>query len=127
MFLKKIWKNRFVEHPGRRTLTNVSNGSQTVVDVDRSEGEIYAAGDPFSAASMNDLEYRLSDKSSDVNFLPDGNVEEVFLDGSGKILTEFLDDGNIVATLYDSDGNAREIKTTEFLANGNVRTTVQYT
>lgn len=127
MFAKKNWKNRLVEYPGRRKLTDILTGKETVVDVARHEGEISNEGDPFSAANMNDLENRLSDKSSDVNFLPNGNVQEVFADGSGKILTEFLSNGNVVSTLYDKNGNAVEVKTTEFLSNGSVRTTVQYT
>lgn len=126
MFAKKNWKNRFVEYPGRRKLTDILTGKETVVDVTRHEGEISSEGDAFSASNMNDLENRIADKSSDVNFLPNGNVEEIFADGSGKILTEFLENGNVVATLYDKDGNAIEIKTTEFLESGSVRTTVQY-
>lgn len=58
-FNKKTWKNRISETPGRRKLTNVSTGAQTIYDVARQEGTITQNGDDFSAENMNDLETRI--------------------------------------------------------------------
>lgn len=63
----KTWKDRYVENPGRRTLSIVSqSASAMVVDVTRNEGEVDQIGDAFSATNMNDLEGRISDGFSDV-------------------------------------------------------------
>lgn len=56
----KNWKNRDVEFPGRRTLTDVLTSTSQTVDVTRSEGTVTEAGDAFDAATMNDLEGRIS-------------------------------------------------------------------
>lgn len=56
----KNWKNRDVEFPGRRTLTDVLTSTSQTVDVTRSEGTITEAGDAFDASTMNDLEGRIS-------------------------------------------------------------------
>ena len=37
-FTKKTWKDRLVEHAGRRKLTNVATGATQTVDVARAEG-----------------------------------------------------------------------------------------
>lgn len=55
----KNWKNRDVEFPGRRTLTDTISGTSQTVDVTRSEGTITEAGDAFDASTMNDLEGRI--------------------------------------------------------------------
>lgn len=55
----KNWKNRDVEFPGRRTLTDVLTSTSQTVDVTRSEGTITEAGDAFDASTMNDLEGRI--------------------------------------------------------------------
>lgn len=55
----KNWKNRDVEHPGRRTITDVISGTSQTVDVVRSEGEIYEPGDAFISSNLNDLEGRI--------------------------------------------------------------------
>lgn len=62
-FNKKTWKDRMAEFAGRRTLTKVSGSAEDtlVVDVARNEGEVFQAGDAYSAANMNDLEQRISD------------------------------------------------------------------
>lgn len=56
----KNWKNRDVEFPGRRTLTDVLTSTSQTVDVTRSEGTIYEAGSAFDSSEMNDLEGRIS-------------------------------------------------------------------
>lgn len=57
-FTKKTWKDRLVEHAGRRKLTNVATGATQTVDVVRAEGTESQAGDMFNAETMNDLESR---------------------------------------------------------------------
>lgn len=57
-FTKKTWKDRLVEHAGRRKLTNVATGATQTVDVARADGTESQAGDMFNAANMNDLETR---------------------------------------------------------------------
>lgn len=56
-FLKKIWKQRIVEYPGRRRLDDTSQPE--VYDVSRAEGNVMQEGDGFTAANMNDLEERI--------------------------------------------------------------------
>lgn len=55
----KTWKNRIVQYPNRRTLTD-TNSESTVYTVARNEGEITQEGDAFSAENMNDLESRIA-------------------------------------------------------------------
>lgn len=55
----KNWKNRDVEFPGRRTLTDTISGTSQTVDITRSEGTVTEAGDAFDASTMNDLEGRI--------------------------------------------------------------------
>ncbi len=59
-FTKKTWVDRMVEFAGRRKLTNVSNSSSVVYDVERAEGVVQQEGTAFSAANMNDLETRIA-------------------------------------------------------------------
>lgn len=59
-YVKKTWVDRVSENPNRRTLTAVSqDGSNQVVDVTRTEGEVSKEGDAFNAENMNDLETRV--------------------------------------------------------------------
>lgn len=60
-FTAKEWKNRLVEFAGRRSLKNVTTSETTLYDVTRSEGHVSQEGDAFSAATMNDLEQRISE------------------------------------------------------------------
>ena len=56
-FVKKVWKDRQVQYPNRRT---INDGYTTkVVTVGRDEGTITEVGDSFNAANMNDLENRI--------------------------------------------------------------------
>lgn len=59
MFNQYTWKNRDVQFPNRRQLTDADSGDITIQTVRRSEGDIYDEGDPFSAERMNDLETRI--------------------------------------------------------------------
>lgn len=56
-FLKKIWKQRIVEYPGRRRLDDTSQPE--VYDVSRAEGNVIQEGDGFTAVNMNGLENRI--------------------------------------------------------------------
>ena len=58
-FDKKIWKNRISQYPNRRKIKNISDNSETIVDIYREEGTIQTTGDAFSASTMNDLEGRI--------------------------------------------------------------------
>ena len=58
-FNKKNWTDREVEYPGRKTMTDISGNIQQVT-LSRDEGEVVVAGDKFDAATMNDLENRIS-------------------------------------------------------------------
>ncbi len=60
-FEKKEWKDRLAEFAGRRRLTNVDTGEETIVDVERDEGLVQQIGDAFSGSNMNDLEDRIED------------------------------------------------------------------
>ena len=56
-FVKKVWKDRQVQYPNRRT---INDGYTTkVVTVGRDEGTITEVGDSFNATNMNDLENRI--------------------------------------------------------------------
>ena len=59
-FTPKTWADRNVEFPGRRTLTPVTPDDYSLVDVSLAEGTIYAAGQEWNAANMNDLESRIA-------------------------------------------------------------------
>ena len=58
-FQKKTWKNRISQYPNRRKIKNISDNSETIVDIYREEGTIQTTGDSFSASTMNDLEGRI--------------------------------------------------------------------
>ena len=58
-YVKKTWKNRQSEYPTRRKL--VATGTVNEYDVVRAEGAVSQEGDPFNAATMNDLESRVEE------------------------------------------------------------------
>ena len=83
-FQKKTWKDRITEFPTRRTLTK-SDGSTELVTVARAEGTVSQEGDAFNAASMNDLEERISQANNDLNnSLTANNTRFVFDYQDGK-------------------------------------------
>lgn len=65
-FSLKTWVNRISEYPNRRKLTH-EDGSTELVTVARSEGQISAEGNAFSAKEMNDLENRIKGGFDEVN------------------------------------------------------------
>lgn len=107
IFNKKTWKDRSVEFPGRRKLTDIVSGAVLNVDVVRNEGEVAQAGDPFSAENMNNLESRIGDAfidystpknvtipaigwSSDYPFTNTVNVEGIVAGSNIKIIGVFV-------------------------------------
>ena len=58
-YQKKTWKNRVADYPTRRLITPVGQGDAFVAEIERNEGTITEEGDPFNAATMNDLENRI--------------------------------------------------------------------
>ena len=58
-YQKKTWKNRVSDYPTRRLITPVGQGDAFVAEIERNEGTITEEGDPFNAATMNDLETRI--------------------------------------------------------------------
>lgn len=60
VFTQRLWKDGKVQYPGRRRLVNVNTQEEKTVQVNREEGLITEAGDEFNAASLNNLEVRLS-------------------------------------------------------------------
>lgn len=58
-FDKITWQNRISEFPNRRKIKNVSDNSETIVDIYREEGTIQNEGMSFSASTMNNLEDRI--------------------------------------------------------------------
>ena len=65
-YSKRTWVDRDVEYPNRRTLTNVSTGTNTDVDVAFNEGDVYVAGDKINATNINDLEDRIDNAFSEL-------------------------------------------------------------
>lgn len=57
-YSKKTWKDRSVEYPTRRLLTD-SNSNSEYYTVERAEGIVSEVGDAFNATNMNDLESRI--------------------------------------------------------------------
>lgn len=66
-FVRKTWKDRLVEFPGRRRLKNVATGEESVFDVSRNEGNVLQEGDAFDEENMNDLEGRIADEFDELN------------------------------------------------------------
>ena len=56
---KKTWKDRQVQYPNRKTITNVDSGESITADVIRDEGIVTTEGDLLNAANLNDLENRI--------------------------------------------------------------------
>lgn len=60
MFETKVWSDRISQYPNRRKIKDLSNNSETIVDITREEGNISNVGTSFSANNMNNLEQRIS-------------------------------------------------------------------
>ena len=60
-FQRKTWTDRLVETPNRRKLINVDTEEEIIVDISREEGEVFAVGDKFDEANMNNLELRIKE------------------------------------------------------------------
>lgn len=59
-YVKKAWKDRNVQYPLRRYVTNAHDGTDVKdVYITRNEGNVIEAGDLVNAANLNDLEDRI--------------------------------------------------------------------
>ena len=119
-FAAKEWKNRLVEFAGRRSLKNVTTNETTVYDVTRSEGHVSQEGDAFSAATMNDLEQRISEGFSAAEEANNqlnseiSSMKQSFQDGVNTIYNKIVSCGvtpynktptecaKAIQTIYDS-------------------------
>lgn len=61
LFTRKTWKDTVAQYPTRRTLHDVSTGTDTVVTVTRNVGTVSQQGDVWNASNMNNLEGRVGD------------------------------------------------------------------
>lgn len=59
-YVSKTWKNTIAQYPNRRTITNISSGTEQTVEVVRSVGTISQEGDAWNASNMNDMEARIN-------------------------------------------------------------------
>lgn len=64
-YVKKTWKPRISQYPGRRRM--VGTGEANTYDITRAEGTVTQTGDAFSAANMNDLETRIGNEFTAIN------------------------------------------------------------
>ena len=60
-FQRKEWSDRLVQTPNRRKLVNVNTDEETIVDISREEGAVFAEGDKFNESNMNNLELRIKE------------------------------------------------------------------
>jgi len=58
-YVPKTWRDRDSEFPNRRIITH-ADSTEEQVTVRRDEGTVTTEGDPFAAASMNNLESRIA-------------------------------------------------------------------
>ena len=84
-FITKEWVDRLVEFAGRRKLSNVSTGEETIVDVAREEGIVLQEGNAFGATEMNDLEQRIADGFNSLNDSLGGITQFIIDESTGKI------------------------------------------
>lgn len=85
-FIKKEWKKRISEFPGRRKI--IPTAEEQVYDVERAEGEILQSGDGFTKENMDDLEDRIAKGFEDaenfhgsyVNFPRPGEIGKLYID-----------------------------------------------
>ncbi len=77
-FVKKVWKDRKVEFPGRRRMAPVQ-GQDGVFDVMRAEGRVTEEGCPYNSQTMNDLEDRVAGGLEDMQRQVTGHDREMLL------------------------------------------------
>lgn len=126
-YSKRTWVDRDVEYPNRRTLTNVSTGTNTDVDVAFNEGDVYVAGDKINATNINDLEDRIDNAFSELppvdTAMSDSSTNPVqnrvikaYVDshsGTEVVVNPVLTTGNTIATI-SIDGVSVDIKETDY-------------
>lgn len=121
-YSKRTWVDRDVEYPNRRTLTNVSTGTNTDYDVAFNEGDVYVAGDKINATNINDLEDRIDNAFSELppvdTSMSDSSTNPVqnrvikaYVDSqsSDVSVTPIVTEGTSIATIT-VDGTSTTIK-----------------
>ena len=99
-FTKKEWTDRVAEYINRRVL-NKTDGTQEVVTVERSEGDVSVEGDAFNAANMNDLEDRIEAAFSGIELTAEKveyddtstSLGSTTVQGAIEALKKFVSDG----------------------------------
>ena len=99
-FTKKEWTDRVAEYINRRVL-NKTDGTQEVVIVERSEGDVSVEGDAFNAANMNDLEDRIEAAFSGIELTAEKveyddtstSLGSTTVQGAIEALKKFVSDG----------------------------------
>lgn len=86
---KKTWKDRQVQYPNRKTITNIDSGESITADVIRDEGIVTTEGDLLNAANLNDLENRIEQ----------GIASSSGGGGSDVAVTQLLDHGTRIAKI----------------------------
>ena len=134
-YSSKVWKDRVSEYANRRKLID-SSSNESVVTVQRYEGQITQEGDAFNAANMNDLESRIANglgEKQDV--LVSGTtlktLNDINLLGSGNIAVQptLVSGTNIKSINGDSILNAGNLNLTKCYSNNitvRVLTTSEY-
>lgn len=81
-FMTKVWKNREVEFPGRKLLTDASDPTDIKdVYVTRHEGTVTQAGDRIDASNLNNLENRILEAFGTVCEILTGSTDPESGDG----------------------------------------------
>lgn len=117
-FITKVWKNREVEFPGRKLITDASDPTD-VKDayVTRHEGTVTQAGDKINAANLNDLENRIYQAFSVVCESLHGTTDPGSADGKNgdvyyKTETDQVSgDVSVVAVFIKINGEWLEVST----------------
>jgi len=90
-FIQKQWKDRVVQYPNQRKLTDISTNQEQVVKAERDEGTIFEEGNKFNQAEMNDMEKRIGDafnivdKKLDIAFKENSDIVTQLGNGEDKI------------------------------------------
>lgn len=108
-FNQKIWKDRDVQYPGKRTLTSITDNSdiQDVI-VERAEGTITEIGDLFCAETMNNLEQRIADAFNSIFIYIDEEIDHMYPVGAiyqsfDRTSPEQLFPGTTWVSLFDEE------------------------
>lgn len=131
-YVKKTWKDHLVEYPDRRYLQPVEGQPDGVVDLIKSEGDIYQEGDAISAGALNNMEEGIENNNRNLIRVADTSkatqlklmiLEAAVLGGAvgGLLMEDFEDIADVTVNrgiydtqeksiyCYDSTGNKIEL------------------